>query len=92
MSANAQLEEDIKNLIIETLMLEDMTAEDIDSEDALFGDGVGLDSIDALELGMAISKKYDVKLSKDKEENMKIFANVASLAAFVAEKRAGAQA
>ena len=80
------LENELKELIVETLMLEDVTAADIDSGEPLFNEGLGLDSIDALELGMAISKKYKIKLSEDPEDNKEYFANVTNLAAFVREK------
>lgn len=74
---------EVKELIVEALMLEDVTPEDIDNDSALFGEGLGLDSIDALELGMAISKKYKIKLSQDPDENREHFASVRSLVAFI---------
>ena len=77
------LEEDIKNLIIKSLELEDISADDIGDDEALFNDGLGLDSIDALELGMALKKKYSVTLSSNKEENKKHFYSVKTLADFV---------
>lgn len=64
------LENELKQLIIDSLNLEDLTPEDIDSESALFGEGLGLDSIDALELGMALQKKYALKI-KVQDENIK---------------------
>jgi len=88
--ATQQLEEDLKQLIVESLMLEDVTAEDIESDTPLFEAGLGLDSIDALELGMAISKKYHIKMSQDQEANRIHFANVANLAVFVSKTLAGA--
>ena len=54
---------EIKNLIISTLNLDELSADDIDTDAALFGDGLGLDSIDALELGLAVKKQYGVVLS-----------------------------
>lgn len=87
MTATKELESEIKELIVDTLMLEDITADEIESEMPLFVDGVGLDSIDALELGMAISKKYDVKMSKDQKDNMHIFANVKNLTEYVQANR-----
>ncbi|ALU90828.1 acyl carrier protein [Herbaspirillum rubrisubalbicans M1] len=78
------LEHDIKQLIIEALDLEDLTPEDIDSAAPLFGDGLGLDSIDALELGMSLQKRYGIKLAANSEETRKHFASVQSLAALVA--------
>ncbi|WP_299776277.1 phosphopantetheine-binding protein [uncultured Pseudoteredinibacter sp.] len=83
----SNLELEIKQLIIDSLDLEDLSCEDIDSEEPLFVDGLGLDSIDALELGLAIQKEYGVKLDSDSEENRKHFANVKSLAALVAQHR-----
>ena len=84
------LELELKELIIETLMLEDVAVEDIDSSAPLFGAGLGLDSIDALELAMAINKKYGVKTKADDEKNREIFASVSSLATHVSEQRANA--
>jgi len=62
------LEHEIKELIISSLSLEDITPEDIDPTAPLFVEGLGLDSIDALELGLALQKKYGVSLSADSEE------------------------
>ena len=73
----------IKKLIIEVLNLEDTSPDDIDSAAPLFGDGLGLDSIDALELGVAIRRQYDVNLDVDSEEVREYFASVANLARFV---------
>lgn len=77
---------EVKELIVEALMLEDVTPQEINNDDPLFGDGLGLDSIDALELGMAISKKYKIKLSQDPEENKEHFASVKNLVAFIEQK------
>lgn len=77
------LEEDIKKLIIKSLELEDISVEDIEDEEPLFNDGLGLDSIDALELGMAIKKKYNLTLSSDKDENSEIFYSVKTLADYI---------
>lgn len=77
------LEEDIKKLIIKSLELEDISVEDIEDDAPLFNDGLGLDSIDALELGMAIKKKYNLTLSSDKDENSKIFYSVKTLADYI---------
>lgn len=78
------LEQELKQLIIDTLDLEDITVEDIDSDAALFVEGLGLDSIDALELGLALQKQYGVKLDAESKETREHFKSVASLAAFVA--------
>lgn len=78
-----QLEDDIKALIISSLALEDLTPADIDSTAPLFVNGLGLDSIDALELGLALQKRYGVSLSAESEEVRSHFASVKALAAFV---------
>ncbi len=81
------LEQEIKQLIVDALKLEGVTAASIDSDAPLFAEGLGLDSIDALELAMAIRKRYGVKTSADDAENRKVFASVRNLAAFVARNR-----
>lgn len=85
----ADLEYDIKTLIIETLKLEDISAEDIKSEEMLFGDGLGLDSIDALELGVALRKQYGLKIETINDEVKAHFATVKSLAKFIAAQSGG---
>ena len=79
---------EIKHLIINTLNLDELTVEDIDSEAPLFGDGLGLDSIDALELGLAVKNQYGVVLSAESEEMRQHFYSVATLAAFIQAQRA----
>ncbi len=74
------LEEQVKQLIIESLQLEDITVDDIGTDLPLFGDGLGLDSIDALELGMAIHKTFGIKLSAESAENRKHFQSVKTIA------------
>ncbi|MGH8050055.1 MAG: phosphopantetheine-binding protein [Arenimonas sp.] len=69
------------------MSLEDITADDIDSAAPLFNEGLGLDSIDALELGLALQKRYGVTLAADSEETRKHFASVQTLSAFIAEQR-----
>ena len=81
------LENELKDLIVETLRLEDVKPSEINSEDALFYDGLGLDSLDALELGVAISKKYGIKLTNDPEENRRVFASIQSMAQFILEQK-----
>jgi len=81
------LEEELKQLIVEVLALSDVSASDISSTDALFGDGLGLDSIDALELAMGISRRYGVDLSEDDAKNREIFSSVRTLAAHVRANR-----
>ncbi|MDR7284036.1 acyl carrier protein [Pseudomonas corrugata] len=84
----SDLNRDIKLLIIDALGLEDISADDIDNDQALFGEGLGLDSVDALELGLAIQKKYGIKIDADAKDTRNHFTNVASLAAFVTAKQA----
>lgn len=84
---NFELENELKELIISSLNLEDVTPEDIDRQAPLFNDGLGLDSIDALELGLALKKKYGITLSAENEDNKKYFANLAALAEFVQANR-----
>lgn len=83
-----ELEHEIKELIISALSLEDISANDIDTTAPLFGEGLGLDSIDALELGLALQKQYGVSLSADSEETRRHFGSVQALAAFVDSSRA----
>lgn len=81
------LELEIKELIISALSLEDIGPNDIDAAAPLFGEGLGLDSIDALELGLALQKRYGVTLSADSQETRQHFASVNALANFVAAQR-----
>ena len=89
MSEINSLHDELKSLIIETLVLEDATVEDIDTDSALFGDGLGLDSIDSLEIAMVLEERYGVTLEDDPDQNREIFFSVASLAKFVLENKAG---
>ncbi|WP_215410305.1 phosphopantetheine-binding protein [Janthinobacterium sp. JC611] len=77
------LEQEVKELIIEALQLEDMSAADIDTDAPLFVEGLGLDSIDALELGVALQKKYGISLSAESADTRRHFASVRALAAMV---------
>ena len=82
------IENEVKELIIKALELEDIEPSDIEPSDIedeapLFIDGLGLDSIDALELGMALKKKYNLKMGSDKEENKKYFYSVKTLADYI---------
>jgi acyl carrier protein len=86
------LEQEIKELIISSLSLEDVAADDIDATAPLFIEGLGLDSIDALELGLALQKRYGITMNGDKEEIRARFASVSALAAFVASQRGQAPA
>ncbi len=81
-----QLTQEIKEKIITALNLEDVSAADMDDEAALFGDGLGLDSIDALELIVMLDKDYGIRLS-DPKEGRNIFRSVKTMAAYIAEHR-----
>jgi acyl carrier protein len=82
-----QPEDEIKQLIIDVLQLEDITPADIDPDAPLFVDGLGLDSIDALELGVAIQKRYGIILSSNSEETRRHFASVRALSALIERNR-----
>ena len=89
-SPAAALVREIKELIIEALMLQDMSPEDIDEQAPLLVEGLGLDSIDVLEMAMAINKRYGVKTKADDAQNRHIFASVHNLATFIHEQQAPA--
>ena len=80
------LKQELKGRIIEVLNLEDITPADIQDTDALFGDGLGLDSIDALELIVLLDKEYGIKLA-DPKQGKEIFQSVETMAQFIAENR-----
>ena len=80
------LAQELKERIIEVLNLEDVNAEDINNTDPLFGDGLGLDSIDALELIVLMDKEYGIKLS-DPKEGKTIFQNIETMATYIAANR-----
>ncbi|MFH0257548.1 phosphopantetheine-binding protein [Vibrio rumoiensis] len=82
-----QLHNELKALIIESLNLEDIQVEDIETDAALFGDGLGLDSIDALELGLAIKKKYHIVIDADDNQTREHFASVANLANYISSQQ-----
>jgi len=83
MSTTNDLKHQVKELIISSLELDDVKVEDIVDSEPLFREGLGLDSIDALELGVAIKKKFGVKLSAENADNRKHFASVDALAAYI---------
>lgn len=87
MSSQSPLELEVAQLIVEALNLEDVEAATIDPEAALFREGLGLDSIDALELALAISNKYGFKLRSDDENNKAVFASLRALARHVEQHR-----
>ncbi len=79
----------LAQLIIDGLHLEDLTPADIDPQAPLFGGGLGLDSIDALEIALLVSRHYQVKI-EDAETGKRAFASLAALDAFIQERRAAA--
>ncbi|MDG6896540.1 acyl carrier protein [Actinobacillus delphinicola] len=82
-----ELENQIKQLIIDSLNLEDMQIEEIDTDAPLFGDeGLGLDSIDALELGLAVQKAFNLQLESEQQNLRQHFQSVATLAKFIRDK------
>ena len=89
MRPQSEFEQDIAQLIVESLNLEDISAADIDPDEALFGEGLGLDSIDALEIGVALQKRYSIKLEGKSDKVRNYFASVRALAQLVMEKREG---
>ncbi len=83
------IKNELKTLIIKSLELDGVSPEDIKDNEPLFGEGLGLDSIDALELGMAIKRKYNITMSSNKEENKKYFYSIDTLSKYVEEKLNG---
>lgn len=84
------LEQEVAELIIEALNLEETTPESIDPEAPLFGDGLGLDSIDALEMALAISRRYGFQLKADDSNNAEIFSTLRKLSAHIEAHRSDA--
>jgi acyl carrier protein len=78
---------ELKMLLIEGLHLEDVDADDIDVAEPLFGDGLGLDSIDALEIAVLLDRQYGVKITSEDDKNREIFASLTALAQFISENR-----
>ena len=81
-----EIESKLKDVIVSALDLEDLSVADIATDVPLFGEGLGLDSIDALELGMAVKKTFGVTFASDPAENKKIFYSVKTLADFVEQQ------
>ncbi len=77
------LADELKQMIIDVLALEDISIDDIETEAALFGDGLGLDSIDALELGLALKKRYNIHLNAESAETKQYFKSIQSLVTLV---------
>ncbi|GAB6195421.1 phosphopantetheine-binding protein [Lysobacter xanthus] len=87
MSTQTAPETELAELIVESLNLEGVSAADIDPAAPLFGDGLGLDSIDALELALSISKRYGFQLRSDSDENRRIFGSLRALSEHVQANR-----
>jgi acyl carrier protein len=88
MQEQTEQEKELAELLVQSLSLEDVKPSDISPEDPLFGDGLGLDSIDALELALAVSQDYGLQIKADDSNVQEIFYSLRSLAAFVAENKA----
>jgi len=84
MQPQSEHEHELAELIVESLNLEDISAADIQPDEQLFGDGLGLDSIDALELALAVTQKYTVQLRADDANIKEVFGSLRSLSAFIA--------
>ena len=82
-----ELETELKHFIVDSLELEDVTPEEINSDAPLFVEGLGLDSIDALDLALVLGKKYGVKFKADDEQNRYIFTSIRTLATYIQDHR-----
>ena len=89
MSQQTEAERELAELLVESLNLEGVEPASIDPEAALFNDGLGLDSIDALELALAIGKRYGFQLRSDNEDNRRAFASLRALSAYVEQHKTG---
>lgn len=87
MTAQSAAEKELAELLVKTLNLEDVDAGAIAPDEALFGEGLGLDSIDALELALAISQTYGVQLRSEDENTREAFANLRSLSKVIEAQR-----
>lgn len=85
-SSSAELQREVAELMIECLNLE-VTADQIPPDEALYGDGLGLDSIDVLEVALAVSKRYGLQLQAENAENQHIFSSLRSLSDYIATER-----
>lgn len=89
MSEQTPAEHELAELIVENLNLEDVEAGAIDPEEPLFGGDLGLDSIDALEIALAVSRHYGFQLRSDNPDNQHIFASLRALSRHIEQRRAG---
>jgi acyl carrier protein len=87
MNELSERELEMANLIVEALNLEDVKASDIAPDAPLYGEGLGLDSIDILEISLAISKRYGVQLKADDADNVKIFQSLRTLTQHIEARR-----
>lgn len=87
MTTQTPAERELADLLVQSLNLEHIEAQDIDPDARLFGEGLGLDSIDALELALAVSKRYGFQLRADSEENRRIFSSLRALSAHIEQQR-----
>lgn len=85
---NAELQREVAELIVQALNL-DVPAADIDPDAPLYGDGLGLDSIDVLEIALVVSKRYGLQLRADNEDNHRIFKSLRSLTEYIGTQRKG---
>lgn len=83
---HAELEREVAQLIVSALNLE-LAPESIEADSDLYGDGLGLDSIDILEIALVVSKQYGIQVKTEGEDNFSIFKSIRSLSAYIAEKR-----
>lgn len=88
MSSQTPAERELADLLVDSLNLEDVDAASIDPDAPLFNSGLGLDSIDALELSLAISKRYGFQLRSDNDDNLRIFASLRALSEHVQQNKA----
>jgi acyl carrier protein len=90
-ASQTELERELKQLIVDALKLEDTAPEDIESDEPLVGDGLGLDSIDILELAMAVHRRFGVKTGSDDNQNREVYGSVRTLASFIHTNKAQAE-
>jgi acyl carrier protein len=88
MTTSEEIRVAVKKMIVESLRLDDVRPDDIEDAAPLFGEGLGLDSIDALELAVAIEKRFGVKIAAEDEQNKQVFRSVDSLARHIGEQSA----
>jgi acyl carrier protein len=87
MKGLSPFELEVARLLVDALEMEEVAPEDIDPDAPLFGNGLGLDSLDALEIALAVSKTYGFQLRSDDSENLRIFASLRSLTKHIEQRR-----